>query len=473
MCESKSNTAATLIQKHIRGYLSRKEARNSNNPPSFAKANFSSKNSQNVHVRSSAPKLSKSKIQIENFVKLISQETYDSPDKQATLLEVGSELASFRKNIEENSHSPNSFNQDPQILMGLLPISPITYTPFKNFTTVSSTLAKVPSNVKPINLVPYDDDDDIEQSMGLLSSNFNKMKLNMHTPTFPVKSEESNMSWEEIKTMHNEKKLEKVKTVVKMEIPDFNDISSIPGASKSFEDTYSKVLELNSITDIPAAQEINKEGLPGLKENSPKRSNNWGMSFQHEMNNKFNETIVLESSILLPEEQKGSIQRRPVGKRTKLLIPSQNPNLKPVKTLKAEKSYQELSSKIHPGPQRKKSIHAANMGKGHSNPPEKKLKKKSFTEPALFIANSPEIIQKKTISKLPGLRKSEPTIKHKSEPKINPYSSDWSQNTLKNHFKVKMQISNQATNARVVITKFVLKKKKMIKMSENLRVKHQ
>ena len=44
-----------------------------------------------------------------------------------------------------------------------------------------------------------------------------------------------------------------------------------------------------------------------------------------------------------------------------------------------------------------------------------------------------------------------------SKSNLNPYSAEWNQNTMKNHFNLQMKINTQYSNAKILVTKLVKK----------------
>ena len=468
--------AVVKIQKNVRGFLYRRKQTGTFGEYKSSEVGNAVPNNNDSLVMCSDPttnekSAAKGKITIQNFDDLISQITFDSPGKQANILEGGgSELASFRINLEEHTQSPNSFNQDPAIFMGSIPISPITCVP-KNFTAQATSLNGLNPKVSTINIANHEDQDELDVSIGFLSTGMNKIKFQQFTPTFPVKEDERNLSWEDIKTTKVEyptrkSNLDEMNSIININIPDFEDISGIPRASKTPSEGF---FEFTKISESHENIDNYKNEFPEIKisEELPKArhfhtSIDEGKKRETEYVRKSdaNDTLVFDNAMPIFEDNKAHELKRPIGKRSKIVITSSNPTFKPKNYLKIEeRSSKNISLNQNTPIAVKKKTLPAHILQNPVNSEKIKLKK-NFTEPA--FDNSPVIAinKNRSKSKLPEIKKSDPRKKHKSEPKINPYSTEWCQQTLKIHFNSTMKLSNPSPNGKIHIKK--LSKKKLL-----------
>lgn len=521
----------------------------------------------------------KGKILIENFVQLISQGTFDSPGKNASNPEAGSELASFRINLDEFNQSANSFNQDPSLIMGSIPISPIMGLNLanKNFTTESSNYSKSNQDkLKNIIIMPHEEendlDDEITNSVGLLSPNLKRMKFNQFTPTFPVKPEENNLSWEDIRAVYQQIPSNNgLSSIVNIQIPDFQDISSIPSGPKSSDLASSidipKILETEAIDRIPSIRENAFEAVvvPD-KRRSPLKNSEKSFEEIRPMDNAYKkeedldklyqeakkkletrkksldrtEKLLEEARKVLEENKKpeivfeevfrpqGSLRKKqhkisklgedeknlnnsssseeisnvsqanilpdnefygrvndtlfinngnenesivlikdpiPAEKKQKLIITCGNPNIKSSTQYKTHNALKQGLEPLHSSSKilRKKSLsnaksifndrssHPQSRGRGTMPP----TSIQDFSSPAAKTQLKTPVIA------LPKLRKG--SLKSRSKSKTNPYSAEWSQSTLKNHFNVHMKINKEHSSVKVLVTKVAKKKVKLLK----------
>ena len=411
---------------------------------------------------------SKGRITIQNFDELLSQVTFDSPGKKPYTLEGESpELASFRINLEDHPHSPNSFSQDPSILMGPIPISPIICIT-QNFTVEATSQTKSNLKVNTIHIPFYEDDEDLEESISLLSPGFEKIKLHQYTPTFQTKDDDKNMSWEYIKVNNVEPAKKSLVSgdlnpFVSINIPDFQDLPGVSKASMHSED----ILKSPEALEFPGSIDTDNGDFPEIRilPESPKvknrhRSIDEGKNNLKEPVKKENvkDPKICGKTTSHYEENKANELRRPTGPKTKLVITSSNPNLKSINHPQNEgRTSVNISIVRHKPISLKKKTLPPPILKNADDIDSIEVRK-TLTEPVLNTSLVVKNNKARAKSKLPEIRKYDPRKKHKSEPKINPYSSEWSQQTLKTHFNVIMKSSNQLANATTKLKKLGKKK---------------
>ena len=190
------------IQRYARDYLIRKKRtgtfKSLNNEEVKDESHYQEKQFSLVQG-SFHDKAPKTRIIIHNFEELISSENYESPNKEVNF-DLGSDLASFRKYPDDPNHSPDSFNQDPAILMGPIPVSPISpiisIAPVQNnFTNQSINKLNPRAKINSIDIKPSDEDEnEVEHPFDILSPHLKQLKFTQYTPSFPLKNEDPNIT---------------------------------------------------------------------------------------------------------------------------------------------------------------------------------------------------------------------------------------------------------------------------------------
>ena len=190
--------------------------------------------------------------------------------------------------------------------------------------------------------------------------------------------------------------------------------------------------------------------------------------FPKELYDKYNDTIFLASfnnskiDISMQKNEKFSEKNSP----TKIMMISQNPNLRNMHNTKAK----FLKKNMDP------LIESLNLKKRVLDPLPNSIKKKSFsisnlksTKIKVLPLTNQGSIQTVDNHLLPPVLKHDksPSIKLSklksssckalSKSNLNPYSAEWNQNTMKNHFNLQMKINTQYSNAKILVTKLVKK----------------
>ena len=433
---------ALKIQKVFRGFLVRKKAsiqlkKLEKIPDSNAKQNSSFIVNDDLGHKDSK------KIKIENFVRLISQETFDSPDKIGLNVDPSSE-ASFRINLEDQSHSPTSFNQDPSLLMGSIPISPIIAVKLdnRNFTTESVTIKK-PKKISSVKSVMNDEQNyKFDEFPDLLSPNLKKMKLNMYTPTFPVKSEDGNVSWDNIAvTFHHETEKNSVKQM-NIDIPEYNELGTFfcqnrENIFKTFTEDSKNVQEndknyvINILQDVPFAKEIafgplveasrminNKEFLNEKKSYDVVLNSDEYDKFNDTLFIGNNDSVIIKEALIEQPKQKG---------KKRLKSNASNPNFNSLAG-KIRKNFRKSSDFIQNSIKTtKKNVFHKTTDSADIKLIQSPLKAKQISQTPLnskLISSDFKELKidhkRSTLKLLPKLKKST----SKTKPILNPYSSE-------------------------------------------------
>jgi IQ calmodulin-binding motif len=455
------------IQKVIRGHLIRKKLN-----ISVEQTKKSLKKNLLTSDSFSEPDalLLKKKIKIEKFVELISQNTFDSFGKALNNAEAGSDLASFRVNLENAEQSTNSFNQDPSMLMGSIPISPIIAIS-SNFTL--HTIPHSNKNIERINIVDIENSED--ESAGLLSPYLKKMKFNQFTPTFPLKNEENNISWDKIKLPGLQENENAFKAAENIHVPEISSVNPESNRITSFSDLAAmQNIELVNKDPSPSSLKIpNNKNIQGVK-NTDREINYLKIHTQENTHKPEVPKTINASFFNTPDELL-------IGNSSK---PDKEDDYKYNDTVFINESFVlEISKNSSKKEFDKKSLSVSKFSSiklekfiPHRNTlnsikkPQSSLKKKFFNKPEekkylqvpksnlITISNSnPNLVRTPSkTTNLPKIRKS--VSKKRKTINCNPYSSEWMQKTLKNHFKLKLKLANENSAAKYLVTKFVKRK---------------
>ena len=429
------------------------------------------------------------KSKVDALIELISLGSVESPDKYIQQVDLGSELASFRINLEEIGNSGlASHSQSPN--MSCLGISPITSST-KDFTSETYKIlikqAKKPAKLNFIHQDHPESDDSSDNPMHLMAPSMKNSKLNQCTPTFPAKPEDE-ISWEKIV-------LEKPVPANQNDFSDFSDFSNFPKrqncgnllfnietnnfSSSSFklQDSPpptpllpSDVQEYPEMKIEPMVNFLNenmkestkrsREGKDSREDRDKSDFTNLSMQLSESIIQSFeknNETIVLSDSILwnaqsekVKEEVENDTKRRGssnlIVKSVKRLSFHGNlrQGLSVTPMMKNTKSNKDLRPVNRIGLRFKsKSKDVGHFASTQEYKTETKIKEKGFH------------------AKLPKLKE----ISSKLRPKvqINPYLSDWNKSTLKTFFNVDMKIQKDSSSIKALLTKVVKKRVKIMK----------
>ena len=426
------------------------------------------------------------KSKVDSLIELISLGSVESPDKYIQQVDLGSELASFRINLEEAGRGLTPDSQSPN--MSCLGISPITGSA-KDFTSETyKILINEPKKPARLNFIPQDhpeSDDSSDNPMHLMAPSMKNSKLNQYTPTFPAKPEDE-ISWEKIVLEKpaqpaNQTDFSDFSTfskrqncgnlLVNIQQSDFSGISfklqdSPPSVSPPPSDEQA-CAEMKVQPVVNFVNETMKEPTKRSREGRDSRDDrdrsdftNLSMMLSESIIQSFdknNETIVLSDSIIwnaqeerAKEEVENDTKRR--GSSNLALKPAKrlsfNGNLRQglsvTPLMKNTKSFKDLRPVNRIGLRFKsRSKDVSHFASTQEYKPEAKGKEKAFN------------------AKLPKLKQ----ISSKLRPKvqINPYLSDWNKSTLNTFFNVDMKIQKDSVSIKALVTKCVKKRVKVIK----------
>ena len=427
------------------------------------------------------------KSKADALIELISLGSVESPDKYIQQVDLGSDLASFRINLEEITNSAlASHSQSPN--MSCLGISPITSTN-KDFTSETYTIlineAKKPARLNFINQDNPESDDSAENSMNLMAPSMKYSKINQCTPTFQAKPEDE-ISWEKIpieKPSDSPTHIDapnSIKRPFHANLLVSIDQNNFPSISFKLQDSPpptpllpSGIQEYPELTIEPVAyfsNDKNREASKRSREGKDSREDrdrsdftNLSMQLSESIIQSFdknNETIVLSESIIW-NAQSGNDKEEKVESRTKRRG-SSNQIVKTVKRLSIQSNLRQGLSRTPLMKQTKsqKELKPVNVNrsgcrlKGRS----KDASQYSSTKEFKFEGKGKD---KGFNQKLPKLKDSNSKLRHKVQ--MNPYMPDWGKTTLKTFFNVDMKIQKDSTGIKALVTKCVKRRLKIVK----------
>ena len=417
------------------------------------------------------------KSKADALIELISLGSVESPDKYIQQVDLGSDLASFRKNLEEiGSSALASHSQSPN--MSYLGISPITSTT-KDFTSASYTIlineAKKPAKLNFIHQEHPESDDSSDNSMHLNAPSMKYSKVSQCTPTFQAKPED-NISWEKIpiqkpdlqcETLNSPKRPFRGNLLLNLNQNNFPNISFklqdsppptplLPSGIQEYPELKVEPFVNFSSDKIREVTKRSKEGKDSREDRDRSDFTNLSMQLSESIIQSFdknNETIVLSDSIIW-NAQSGKEVESATKRRA-----SSNQIVKPVKRLSIQSNFRLGVSKTPLMKQvrsqqelRKVKNRTGLRTRGKSKDPSQFASTQEFK-----LASRDKGLN----AKLPKLKDGRLKIRHKVQ--VNPYMPDWSKSTLKTFFNVDMRIQKDSTGIRALVTKCVKKRVKILK----------
>jgi hypothetical protein len=408
------------------------------------------------------------KSKVDSLIELISLNSVDSPEKYVQNVDLGSDLASFRINLEDIGNSGITSNsQSPN--MSCIGISPITANT-KDFTSETSKITNDPKKLQKLKLIPQepqDSDDSSDNSMHLIAPSVMKSKLNQHTPTFPAKPEDQ-LSWEKIviekpeplaegsDERRREEQINPSSFILNFEKADFPCISfklqESPPPTPMIPAFFEEIPEIK-VEPVVVNEYQRKDSRESKDERDKSDFSNLSMQLSESVLQSFeknNETIVLSDSIMgsvnygKPEGKKEPSKRRASG----------NSLGRPLKRLSIQ-SNARVGISVTPMMKQTKSVKEfMKVGPIRMKTKVKVLNHFSSTQDLKVEAS-------KKMNPLPKLK--EINVKSRTKIQMNPYMSDWNKSTLKTFFNVDMKIHKDPSGIKALVTKCVKKRVKHLK----------